>query len=126
MRRLSDQAVWAASSAHDCPGSSSRLLHDLLRSLFAVNPTGNAHVVGRMLEQKNIDNLRIRPDGLVSNFNDVTDQLCLAGHRKPGGDMTLNVGHSYLRFPISNERSALCRWRCLRPTRASVAGATRR
>src|SRR5712672_3600537 len=123
MRSLSGSAVWAAQSAHDCPDSSSCLLHDLLRSLFAVNPTGISHVVGRMLEQKNIDDLRIRPDGLVSNFNDVTDQLCLAGHRKPGGDMTLNIGHSYLRSLISNGRSALRRWRYLRRTQANVARA---
>src|SRR5258706_8083731 len=51
-----------------------------------------------MLEQENIDDLRIGPDGLVSDFNDVTDQLRLAGLRKAGGDMTLNVGHSYLRL----------------------------
>src|SRR6266436_5006045 len=98
---------------------------ELLRSILAVNSTGNAHVVGRMLKQKNIDDLRIGPDGLVSDFNDVTDQLRLAGLREAGGDMTLNIGHGYLRFPISNERSALCRWRFLRRTQANVARAPR-
>src|SRR6478672_2917959 len=114
------QAVWTTLSPHDRPGSSSCLLHDLLRSLFTVNSSGNAHVVGRMLKQENIDDLRIGPDGLVSDFNDVTDQLRLAGLRKAGGDMTLNIGHSYLRSLISNERSALCRWRCLQRTQADV------
>src|SRR3984885_5852424 len=76
-----------------CPGSSSRFLHERLRRLFAVNSTGNAHVIGRMLKQKHIDDLRIGPDGLVSDFNDVPDQLRLAGFRKAGRDMTLNIGH---------------------------------
>src|SRR4029077_1769199 len=70
---------------------------NLLR-LLAVNSSGNAHVLGRMLKKKNIDDLRIGPDRLVSNFNDVADQLRLAGLRKTGGDMTLDVGHSCLRF----------------------------
>src|SRR5258708_12287672 len=92
------QAVFAALSACDGPGSSSCLLRDLLRSLFAVNSAGDAHVVGRMLKQKNIDDLRIGPDGFLSDFNDVTDQLRLAGLRKAAGDMTLNIGHSYFRL----------------------------
>ena len=44
-----------------------------------MNSAGNAHVVGRMLKQKNIDDLRIGSDGVVSDLNDVTDQLRLAG-----------------------------------------------
>src|SRR5450631_3191568 len=100
------------------------VLCNLLRPL-AMNPSGNAHVVGRMLKQENIDDLRIGPDGLVSDFDDVTDQLRLAGLRKTAGDMTLDIGHSYLPFLISNERSNLCRWHCLRRTQASVARARR-
>jgi len=63
-----------------------------------VNASGNAHVVCRMLKQENIDDLRIGPDGFVSDFNDVADQLRLAGFREAAGDMTFDVGHSYLRL----------------------------
>src|SRR5712671_6306729 len=107
------------------PGSSLCPLHDLLRGLLAVNSARNAHIVGRMLKQKNIDDLRIGPDGLVSYLNDVADQLRFASLREASGDMTLNIGHSYLRFLISNERSALCHWRCLRRIQADVARAPR-
>src|SRR5882757_7514510 len=107
------------------PGSSLCLLHDLLRGLLAVNSTRNAHVVGRMLKQKNIDDLRIGPDRLVSDLDDVADQLRLAGLGKAAGDMTLDIGHGYLRFVISNGRSTLCRWRCPRRTLANVARALR-
>src|SRR6267142_2854300 len=107
------------------PGSSLCPLHDLLRGLLAVNSTRNAHVVGRMLKQKNIDDLRIGPDRLVSDLDDVTDQLRLAGLGKAGGDMTLDIGHGYLRSLILIERSALYRWRCLRRTQADVARAPR-
>src|ERR1700730_15782647 len=107
------------------PKLSSCLLRDLSRCLFAVNSSRNAHVVCRMLKEKNIDDLRIGPDGLESDFNDITDQLDLAGFRKAGGDMTLNIGHSYLRFPLSTERSVLCRCRYLRRTQANVARAPR-
>src|ERR1700704_2094937 len=51
-----------------------------------------------MLEQENIDDLRIRSDGLVSDLDDVTDQLRFAGLRKAGRDVTLNIRHGYLRF----------------------------
>src|SRR6267154_6020517 len=101
------------------PGSSLCLLHDLLRGLLAVNSTRNAHVVGRMLKQKNVDDLRIGPYRLMSDLDDVADQLRLAVFGKAGGDMTLDLGHGYLRFVISNGRSALCRWRCLRRTRSN-------
>src|SRR6202023_967042 len=86
MRSRRVQAVWPALSAYDCTGSSSCRLSDLLRSLFAVNSTGNAHVVGRMLKQENIDDLRIGSDGFVSDLNDVADQLSLASLREAGGD----------------------------------------
>jgi hypothetical protein len=45
------QGIPPALSADYCPNSNSRLLHDLLRSFFAVNTAGNAHVVGRVLKQ---------------------------------------------------------------------------
>ena len=38
------------------------------------------------------------PIELVSNLHDITDQLRLAGLRKAGGDMTLNIGHSHLQL----------------------------
>src|SRR5882757_1545109 len=71
----------------------SRLLDDMLRSLFAVNSSGNAHVVGRMLKQENIDDLRIGSDGLVGDLDDVTDQLRLARLREAGCDVALDIGH---------------------------------
>ena len=91
-----------------------RVRRNLFRPL-AVNSTGNAHVVGWMLKQENIDDLRIGSDGLVSDLHDVTDQLRLAGLRKAGGDMTLDIGH----------RLALCRWHCLRRIQVNVVRAPR-
>src|SRR5882757_5075105 len=98
MRSLSGSGRLGCAGRRRLPRLKSCLLHDLPRSLLAVNSSGNAHVVGRMLKQKNIDDLRIGPDGFLSDFNDVTDQLRLAGLRKAAGDMTLNIGHSYLRL----------------------------
>ena len=63
----------------------------MLRGLLTVNSSGNAHVVGRMLKQENIDDLRIRSDELVGDLDDVTDQLRLARLREAGCDVTLDI-----------------------------------
>src|SRR5882757_7749518 len=60
-----------------------------------------------MFKQENVDDLRIGSDGFVSDLDDVTDQLRLAGLRKASGDMTLDIGHGYLRYYFKRAISSL-------------------
>src|SRR4029077_21181790 len=88
-----------------CAGEAARNRFLPAKLFLAVNPSGNAHVVGGMLKKENIDDLRIGADRFVGNLDDVTDQLRLPGLGETRCDMTLNVGHSWLPFLLqaSNE-----------------------
>src|SRR5260370_9872561 len=51
-----------------------------------------------MLQEESIEDVRMRSDGGVCDLDDVTDQLRLAGLREAGCDVTLDIGHGYLRY----------------------------
>jgi hypothetical protein len=64
--------------------------------ILAIDTSRDGQVVFGMLDQNHVDDPRVRPDGFMSHFRDIPDQLRFSQLGQTGGHMTLDVGHVIL------------------------------
>jgi hypothetical protein len=61
--------------------------------VLPIDPTGNADIFSRMFMQNHVNDLRIRPDRVVRDLDDVPDKLFTSLMRETGLDMAFDERH---------------------------------
>jgi hypothetical protein len=92
--------AWALAAGRDArrnaeqtlTGSFPRLFRGLLEVL-SVDPTGNTDIFSRVFMHDHINDLRIRPDRVVRDLDDVPDELFTSLMRETALDMAFDERH---------------------------------